>query len=118
MVEEGRLRLRKGALAFLDECLLEPNAHVVIIGATASAPEENVLGAVLRAMGPLRAAAVSGSDANEIVDGAALAATAAEEASKREATGKRPWTTMRWMRSGTTRLCTTRRGRRRGVRCR
>ena len=90
MVEEGRLRLRKGALEFLDECLLEPNAHVVIIGATASAPEENVLGAVLRAMGPLRAAAVSVSDANEIVDGAALAATAAEEASKREATGKTP----------------------------
>jgi hypothetical protein len=41
-------------------------------------------------MGPLRAAAVSVSDANEIVDGAALAATAAEEASKREATGKTP----------------------------
>lgn len=90
MVEEGRLRLRKGALAFLDECLLEENAQVVIIGATASAPEENVLGAVLRAMGPLRAAAVSVSDANEIVDGAALAATAAEEASKGEATGKTP----------------------------
>ena len=65
MVEEGRLRLRKGALAFLDECLLEPNAQVVIIGATASAPEENVLGAVLRAIGPLRAAAISVSDADE-----------------------------------------------------
>ena len=96
MVEEGRLRLRKGALAFLDECLLEPNAHVVIIGATASAPEENVLGAVLHAMGPLRAAAVSVSDAaTPIVDGAALAATAAEEASKREATGRTPITRRR-----------------------
>ena len=82
MVEEGRLRLRKGALAFLDECLLEENAQVVIIGATASAPEENVLGAVLHAMGPLRAAAISVSDANEIIDGAALAATAAEAALK------------------------------------
>ena len=79
MVEEGRLRLRKGALAFLDECLLEENAQVVIIGATASAPEENVLGAVLRAMGPLRAAAISVSDANEIVDGASLAATRVPE---------------------------------------
>jgi phosphoglycolate phosphatase-like HAD superfamily hydrolase len=77
MVEEGRLRLRKGALAFLDECLLEDNAQVVIIGATASAPEENVLGAVLHAMGPLRAAAISVSDANEIIDGAALAGISA-----------------------------------------
>ena len=39
IVRGGRLKLRKGALEFLDECLLEDGASVVIIGATASAPE-------------------------------------------------------------------------------
>ena len=73
MVAEGRLKLRKGALSFLDECLLEDNTQIIIIGATASAPEEGVLPAVMRAMGPLRAAAISVSNANEIIDGGELA---------------------------------------------
>lgn len=72
MVRENRLKLRKGALGFIDECLLEDNTQIVIIGATASAPEEKVLDAVIRAMGPLRAAAISVSDANEIIDGSSL----------------------------------------------
>lgn len=58
MVREGRLKLRKGAAQFIDECLLE-DAKVVLVGATASDPEEGVLPAVLEALGPLRAAAVS-----------------------------------------------------------
>ena len=52
IVRGGRLKLRKGALEFLDECLLEDGASVVIIGATASASEEGVLDAVLTAVGP------------------------------------------------------------------
>jgi len=80
MVAEGRLKLRKGALEFLDECLLEDNAQVVIIGSTASAPEENVLRAVIRAMGPLRAAAVSVSDADD-VDGSSVSSIPARVAS-------------------------------------
>ena len=54
IVSEGRLKLRKGALDFIDECLLEDGAQVVFVGATASAPEEGVLDAVLEAIGPLR----------------------------------------------------------------
>ena len=37
MVREGRLKLRKGAAQFIDECLLE-DAKVVLVGATASDP--------------------------------------------------------------------------------
>lgn len=69
MIAEGRLKLRKGAVHFLDECLLEDGVQVVIIGATASSPEEGVLDAVLEAIGPLRAAAISVSDGNESIDG-------------------------------------------------
>ena len=69
MIAEGRLKLRKGALDFLDECLLEEGVQVVIIGATASSPEEGVLDAVLEAIGPLRAAAISVSGGNDTIEG-------------------------------------------------
>ena len=72
IVRGGRLKLRKGALEFLDECLLEDGASVVIIGATASAPEEGVLDAVLTAVGPLRAAAVAAMGSGEALDAADL----------------------------------------------
>ena len=69
IVSEGRLKLRKGALDFIDECLLEDGAQVVFVGATASAPEEGVLDAVLEAIGPLRAAAVTQCGGHEQIDG-------------------------------------------------
>jgi len=72
MIAEGRLKLRKGAVQFLDECLLEDGVQVVIIGATASSPEEGVLQAVLKAIGPLRAAAISVSSGNESIDGSQM----------------------------------------------
>ena len=74
IVSEGRLKLRKGALDFLDECLLEDGAQVVFVGATASAPEEGVLDAVLRAIGPLRAAAVTQCAGHEQIEGCAFEA--------------------------------------------
>ena len=46
--------------------------QVVIIGATASSPEEGVLNAVLEAIGPLRAAAISVSSGNESIDGSEM----------------------------------------------
>ena len=69
IVSEGRLKLRKGALDFIDECLLEDGAQVVFVGATASAPEEGVLDAVLEAIGPLRAAAITQCGGHEQIDG-------------------------------------------------
>ena len=72
LVAKGRLKLRKGAVDFLDECLLEEGVQVVIIGSTASSPEEGVLDAVLKAIGPLRAAAISVSDGNESIDGSEM----------------------------------------------
>jgi len=56
MVAEGRLKLRKGAVHFLDECILADGVQVVIIGATGSSAEEGVLPAVFESIGPLRAA--------------------------------------------------------------
>ena len=44
---------------------------MVLVGATASDPEEGVLSAVLEALGPLRAAAISVSDEGGAVHGAA-----------------------------------------------
>lgn len=69
IVSEGRLKLRKGALDFLDECLLEDGAQVVFVGATASTPEEGVLDAVLKVIGPLRAAAITQCGGHEQIDG-------------------------------------------------
>ena len=40
MIVEGRLKIRKGAVGFLDECMLADGVHVIVIAATASAPEE------------------------------------------------------------------------------
>lgn len=74
MVREGRLKLRKGAAQFIDECLLE-DAKVVLVGATASDPEEGVLPAVLEALGPLRAAAISVSDEGGAVHGADMSSS-------------------------------------------
>ena len=74
IVSEGRLKLRKGALDFLDECLLEDGAQVVFVGATASAPEDGVLNAVLEAIGPLRAAAVTQCAGHEQIEGCAFEA--------------------------------------------
>ena len=72
IVSEGRLKLRKGAVDFIDECLLEDGAQVVFVGATASAPEEGVLDAVLEAIGPLRAAAITQCGGHEQIDGCEL----------------------------------------------
>ena len=77
---------QEGALAFLDECLLEPNAHVVIIGATAAPEKACWCGAprVSRCCGT----PVSVSDASR-------SSMAPPSRRRRETTGN-PWTTTRW----------------------
>ena len=71
MCREGRLPLRRGALAFMDECLTHsnPNVRVLLVGETASSPGEGVLSACLTQMGELRAAGVSVAGSPETLAG-------------------------------------------------
>ena len=109
MVEEGRLRLRKGALAFLDECLLGERAggdH----RRDRERAEENVLGAVLRD-GAAASRRHLRSDANEIIDGAPRGDGGGGRVKTRP-TRTKHMDDDALDALGTTRLCTTRRGRR------
>jgi len=71
MCREGRLPLRQGALAFMDECLTHsnPDVRVLLVGETASSPGEGVLSACLTQMGELRAAGVSVAGSPETLAG-------------------------------------------------
>lgn len=60
MIDEGALKLREGAVRFIDDCLRENDkVQVLIIAETASTSGERVLEAALAGLGPLRSAAVS-----------------------------------------------------------
>ena len=71
MCREGRLPLRQGALAFMDECLTHsnPDVKVLLVGETGSSPEEGVLSACLTQLGELRAAGVSVAGSPETLAG-------------------------------------------------
>jgi len=71
MCREGRLLLRRGALAFMDECLTHsnPNVRVLLVGETASSPGEGVLSVCLTQMGELRTAGVSVAGSPETLAG-------------------------------------------------